>query len=75
MLVLYESLLVDDYICESTNECLVALFVAVINASFHAVITRNNFDRLVDLLKKLQMSFVMNLKVDECYYLNNFEKA
>ena len=67
VLVLYKSLLVDDYMFESTDECLVALFVAVIDASFHAVIARNDFDRLVYLLKKLQMSSVMDLEVDECY--------
>ena len=51
--VLYKSLLVDDYMFKSINEYSITLFVAVINASFHAIITRNDFDRLIHLLKKL----------------------
>ena len=41
--VSYESLSVGDYMFELV-ECLVALFAAVVDALFHAVITRNDFD-------------------------------
>ena len=43
VLVSYESLSIDNYMFELVK-CSVALFAAVINASFHAIIVRNDFD-------------------------------
>ena len=63
----------DDYVFESIDECSIALFAAVMNLSFYIVLTRNDFDESIYLLKRLQVGFVMNLEVDEYYYLQNVE--
>ena len=63
----------DDYVFESVDKCSIALFAVVINLSFYVVLTRNNFDESIHLLKRLQVRFVMNLEIDECYHLQNVE--
>ena len=63
----------DDYVFESVDECPVTLFAAVVNLSFHIVLTRNDFDKSIHLLKRLQVGFVMDLEIDEYYHLQNIE--
>ena len=63
----------DNYVFKSVDKCSIALFAVVVNLSFYAVLTRNNFDKSIHLLKRLQVEFVMNLEVDEYYYLQNVE--
>ena len=73
ILIALMKLLFDNYVFESIDKCSVALFVIVMNSSFYIVLTRNNFDKSIHLLKRLQVEFVMNLKIDEYYYLQNIE--
>ena len=63
----------DDYVFESIDEYSIALFAVVVNSSFYTVLTRNDFDESIHLSKRLQVRFVMNLEVDECYHLQNIE--
>lgn len=65
----------NDYMFESVSECPVVLFAAVIDFSFHAVLVRNDFEQAIELSRKLQIDSIMNLEIDDCYYLNDFEEA
>ena len=43
----------DDYVFKSVDECSIALFAVVMNLSFYTMLTRNNFDESIHLLKRL----------------------
>ena len=60
---------------ESVIRCFIVLFVVVINSSFYVILIRNDSDQLIHLLRKLQMRIITNMKINEYYYLNDFEKA
>lgn len=73
--VLHEDLPEGDYMFEPADGCPVALFAAVVDSSFHAVLARNDSDQPVHLPKKLQMGSVMDLEIDGCYHLDPSEEA
>ena len=65
----------DDYMFEPANGCPVALFAAVVDSSFHAVLARNDSDKPIDLPSKFHVGSVMDMEVDGCYHLNDSEEA
>ena len=64
-----------NYIFESINECPIVLFAAMINFSFYAILIRNDFEQAIQLFRKLQIKSIMNLNIDDCYHINDFEKT
>ena len=49
MLIEYVNLFFKNYIFKFINECSVALFIIVINSSFHAILIRNDFKKTIQL--------------------------
>ena len=45
------------------------------NFLFHAVLVRNDLNKLIYLIKKLRLKSIINLEINRCYYLNDFEKV
>ena len=64
-----------DYMFEPTHGCSVALFAAVVDSSFHAVLARNDSEQAVLLPKRLQVGSIMDLEFDSCYHLEDAEEA
>ena len=42
---------------------------------FYVVLTRNNLNKLIHLIKKFRLKSVINLEINGYYYLNDFEKV
>ena len=64
----------NNFIFEFVIRYFIALFIVIMNFLFYIILTRNNLNESIYLLKKFQIKSIMNLKIDECYHLNNFEK-
>ena len=64
-----------DYLFEPANGCPVALFAALVDSSFHAVLARNDLDQPVELPRRLQIGSVMDLEADGCYHVDDSEEA
>ena len=75
MLIEHVNLFFKNYMFKFINECLVILFIIIINFLFHAILTRNDFKETIQLFRKLQIKSIMNLKVDDYYYVNDFKKV
>ena len=65
----------DNFIFKSSSDYLVTLFVAIIDLSFYAILARNNIDKLILLLRKMQVSAIINLNINKYYYINDIEEA
>ena len=64
-----------DYMFEPSNDCPVALYAALVDSAFHAVLARNDTDRPIRLPKKLRVGEVMDLEADGCYHIDESENA
>ena len=64
----------DNFLFESFKNNLVILFVVVINFLFHVILIYNDLNKLIHLIKKLYLKSIINLKINEYYYLNDFEE-
>ena len=64
----------SDFLFEFFKNYLVILFTAIINSLFHVVLTRNNLNQLIHLIRKLQSKLIINLKINKYYHLKDFEK-
>ena len=45
------------------------------NSSFYVVLARNDLDHLIHLNRNLRLELVINLEINEYYYLNDFEEV
>ena len=78
MIILIEYIILfpgDNFLFEFVINNFVILFVVVVDFLFHVVLTRNDLNYLIHLNKNLRLELVMNLKINEYYYLNDFEKV
>ena len=64
-----------DYIFKPANGYPIALFAALVDSSFHAVLARNDSDQPIHLPRKLQVGSVMDLEADGCYHLEDSQQA
>ena len=65
----------EDFMFEPAKNCPVALFASIVDSSFHAILARNDSNRPIHLPKKLQLGTVLDLEVNGCYHLADFEEA
>ena len=76
ILIKYIKLLIrDNFIFESTKGYLVVLFTLVIDLSFYIVLVRNNSNKSINLSSKLYINFVIDVKANRYYYLDNFKEV
>ena len=75
ILIEYVILFVEDNVLFEFIKDFITLFIIVMNFLFHVILTRNNLNKLIHLIKKLRLGLIINLKINEYYYLDDFEKV
>ena len=72
----YISLFIENnFIFKLVIRCFITLFAIIINSLFHVVLIRNDLKKSINLFRKYQLKLIINLKINKCYYLNNYKKA
>ena len=65
----------NDFLFEPIKDYSIALFIAIIDSLFYAVLIRNDFDYIIYLSRKLQLGSIIDLEINKYYYLNNFKEV
>ena len=52
----------------------IALFAIIMNSLFHAVLTRNDLNKPIYLIRKLRLRSIINLEINKYYHLNDSEE-
>ena len=77
MIILIEYIflsLEDNFLFEFIIINFVILFAVIINSLFHVILIRNDLNYLIDLNKNLRLKLIINLKINEYYYLKKIEE-
>ena len=64
----------DNFLFEFFKNNFIILFIIIIDFSFYVILIRNNLNKFIYLIKKLRLKSIINLKINEYYYLNDFEE-